>query len=263
MFRDYTQAAVEIAKEAGEFLLERLDKTRTIEYKDKNRFNIVTEVDKASEKLIVDFLKDRFPSHDVLGEEGTDTRRSAAGRDWLWIVDPLDGTVNYAHGYPLFATSIGLLHKGKPVVGVVFEPNHNELFVAEQGGGAMMNDKPIRVSKNDKVEGSMLSTGFAYNVAQTRLNNIDYFNRFILKCHAVRRDGVASVDMCYVACGRYDGFWEFFLKPWDIAAGAVIVEEAGGRLSMLDGKPLDIFGDEIMASNGLIHDEMLEIVASR
>ena len=257
--RDSLNAAVEIAKEAGELQLDGLTKAKKIEYKG-NHFNIVTQVDKACEKLIVDFLKDRFPSHDILAEEGTDIKKDS---EWLWIVDPLDGTVNYAHGYPLFSVSIGLLHQGKPVVGVVYEPNRNEMFVAEHGGGAMLNDKPIRVTQNKAIEGSMISTGFAYNVAETRLNNVEHFNQFILKCHAVRRDGVASVDLCYVACGRCDGFWELFLKPWDIAAGAVILEEAGGRLSMFDGKPLDIFGDEIVASNGLIHEEMLQILKVR
>ena len=257
--RDYLNAAIEIAKEAGEIQLEGLNKAKKIEYKG-NRFNIVTQIDKACEKLIVDYLKDKFPSHDILAEEGTDVKQDS---EWLWIVDPLDGTVNYAHGYPLFAVSIALLRKGKPVVGVVLEPNRNELFVGEHGGGAMLNDKPIRVSSSKTIEGSMISTGFAYNVNETRLNNIDHFNHFIQKCHAVRRDGVASVDMCYTACGRYDGFWELFLKPWDIAGAAVIVAEAGGKLSMFDGSPLDIFGDEIVASNSLIHQEMLDILKQK
>ncbi|OGQ04319.1 MAG: hypothetical protein A3F82_10405 [Deltaproteobacteria bacterium RIFCSPLOWO2_12_FULL_44_12] len=257
--RDYTQAAIEIAKEAGALQMDRLHKQKTISYKDQNKFNIVTEVDKACEKLICDYLKDKFPSHDILAEEGSgfDTKS-----DWLWIIDPIDGTVNYAHGYPLFSVSIGLLHKGKVVVGVVYEPNLDELFVGERGGGAVLNDKPIRVSKNKALDGSMIATGFAYNVNETRLNNIDHFNNFILKCHAVRRDGVASTDLCYIACGRFDGFWELFLKPWDIAAASVIVEEAGGKLSMFDGRPLDIFGNEIVANNGLIHEEMLQILKS-
>ena len=264
--RDYLNAAIEIAREAGALQLDGLDKAKKIEYKG-NRFNIVTQVDKACEKLIVDYLKGKFPSHNILAEEGTDVRQSSFGGkqppEWLWIVDPLDGTVNYAHGYPLFAVSIGLLHKGKPVVGVVFEPNRDELFIGEHGGGAVLNNKPIRVSSQKILDGAMISTGFAYNVAETRLNNMDHFNNFILKCHAVRRDGVASVDMCYTACGRYDGFWELFLKPWDIAAATVIVEEAGGRLSLFDGSPLDICGDEIIASNGFLHKEMLEVLKQK
>lgn len=254
--RDYVQAAIEIAREAGELQIDKLKAARTIEYKSK--FNIVTEVDKACEKLIVDFLKEKFPSHDILAEEGTDIggRRS----EWLWIIDPLDGTVNYAHRYPLFAVSIALYHKGQAVVGVVYEPNRNELFAAERGGGALLNDKPIRVSPTKDVYSSMLATGFAYNLTEVDQNNIDHFNRFIKKCHALRRDGVAAVDLCYVACGRFDGFWELFLKPWDIAAARLVVEEAGGQVSIFDGRPLDIFGDEIVASNGMIHEEMLGIL---
>lgn len=256
--RDYCLAAMEIAREAGELQLEELAKTRTIEYKGK--FNIVTEVDKACEKLICDFLKERFPSHDILAEEGTGTKNTKKNSEWLWIIDPLDGTVNYAHGYPLFAVSIALLHKGHAVVGVVFEPNRGELFAAERGGGAVRNEKPIRVSQVKDVYSSMIATGFAYNVADVERNNLACFEKMIRKCHAIRRDGVASTDMCYAACGRFDGFWELYLKPWDIAAASLIVEEAGGRVSMFDGSPLDIFGDEIVASNGIIHEEMLQIL---
>lgn len=255
--RDYCVAAIEIAREAGQLQMDRLPKEKVITYKEQNKFNIVTQVDKECEKLICDYIKGKFPGHDILAEEGGGHNTKS---DWLWIIDPIDGTVNYAHGYPLFSVSIGLMHQGKMVVGVVYEPNLDEMFVGERGGGAVCNDKPIRVSKNKLLEGSMVATGFAYNVNETRLNNIDHFNSFILKCHAVRRDGVASTDMCYVACGRFDGFWELFLKPWDIAAASVIIEEAGGELTMFDGKPLNIFGDEIVASNGLIHDEILEIL---
>lgn len=253
--RDYTQPAIEIAKEAGWLQVEKLQTPRTIEYKGK--FNIVTEVDKTCEKLITEYLKDKFPTHDILSEEGTDLKKNS---DWLWIIDPLDGTVNYAHGYPLFAVSIALLNKGEPVVGVVYEPNREELFVAEKGGGSLLNEKPIRVSKTKDVYSSLIATGFAYNVADCDQNNLEQFSRFIKKCHALRRDGVASTDLCYVACGRFDGFWELYLKPWDIAAAALIVQEAGGCVSMLNGKALDIFGDEIVASNGIIHEEMLGIL---
>lgn len=256
--RDYTQAAIEIAKEAGQLQIEKLNSRRTIEYKGK--FNIVTEVDKACEQLICDFLKEKFPSHDILAEEGTDVKKAS---EWLWIIDPLDGTVNYAHGYPLFAVSIALLHKGEPVVGVVYEPNRDELFVAEKGGGALLNEKPIRVSKTKDVYSSLIATGFAYNVADVDQNNLNHFHHFIKKCHALRRDGVASTDLCYVACGRYDGFWELYLKPWDIAAANLIVKEAGGEVSSFTGGRLDIFGDEIIASNGIIHDEMLAILKQK
>lgn len=268
--RDAVQAAIEIAREAGALQIEKLTQSRTIEYKGK--FNIVTEVDKACEKLIVDFLKDRFPGHDILAEEGTDISAkkrggSASGGDknseWLWIVDPLDGTVNYSHRYPLFSVSIALLNKGRPVVGVVYEPNRDELFVAERGGGALLGDKPMRVSQTPDIYSSMIATGFAYDVGESERNNLDHFTAFIKKCHAIRRDGVASTDLCYVACGRFEGFWELFLKPWDIAAASLIVEEAGGRVSNFAGGALDIFGDEIVASNGMIHEEMLGILRQK
>lgn len=254
--RDYTQGAIDIAKEAGALQLERVGKVHQVEYKGE-RINLVTEVDRECEKLIVGFLKDKFPGHDILSEEGGGLSH---GSPWRWIVDPLDGTVNFTHGYPLFAVSIALEYKGSVVTGCVYEPNRDELFVAEKGGGVVLNDRPIRVSKTATLGEALLATGFAYNVQDCRLNNLDHFSNFVLTSRAVRRDGVASTNLCYVACGRFDGFWELYLKSWDIAAGALICEEAGGRLTGFDGTPLNIHGDEIVASNGLIHERLLEVL---
>ena len=255
-YRKYLEAAVQIAKEAGVLQLDGLHKAKQIEFKG-SKMNVVTQVDKACEKHIVDFLRGEFPEHDLLAEEGS---RHQTHSDWLWIIDPLDGTLNYSHGYPLFATSIGLMYKKELVVGVVYEPNRDELFVAEKGGGALLNEKPIRVSDKTDMKLSMMSTGFAYNVNDTDLNNMDHFSNFIATSQAVRRDGVASTNLCYVACGRFDGFWEMFLYPWDMAAGVLIIQEAGGEVTLFDGSPIDIFKNEIVASNGHLHRQMIEVL---
>ncbi len=251
---DFVKAASKIAKEVGRYQLEQLHKPRQVEY--KGAINLVTEVDKACEKKIIAFLKDQFPGHDILAEEGGGHNTKS---DWCWYVDPLDGTTNYTHRYPLFAVSLGLLHRGERVVGVVYEPNLDELFAAEKGSGATCNGKPIRVSTNDKLINALLSTGFPYE-PQLMKWNLELFSRMLFKSRAVRRDGVASTDLCYVACGRFDGFWEKGLASWDVAAGSVIITEAGGVVSNMDGSPLDISKGEVVASNGLLHKQMLELL---
>ena len=248
--------AIELAKEAGRIQMEEFGKVHKIEYKGK--VNIVTDVDKRCESLIVDRIQKDFAGDDIFSEEGGGERRDS---EWRWIIDPLDGTVNFTHGYPLFATSIAVEHKGEVVAAVVFEPNRGELFVAEKGSGATLNGRRINISKTDKLVKSLLDTGFAYNVQEgEKNNNLVHFANFLLKTRGIRRDGAAASDLCYVACGRFDGFWELYLKPWDIAAGQLVVSEAGGRVSSFDGSPLDIYGIEILASNGLIHKEMMEIL---
>ncbi|MBL7685124.1 MAG: inositol monophosphatase [Deltaproteobacteria bacterium] len=248
---------LEIAKQAslisGEIQMSHLEKTREIDF--KGEINIVTEVDKKCEAEIVSLIQKTYPHHDILAEEGSGVRRDS---EYKWIIDPLDGTTNYAHRYPLFCTSIALEYRGEIVVGVVYEPNRKELFEAEKGSGAFCNGQKISVSKNAQLKNSLLCTGFAYNLAQTTNNNLDHFRKFLHQARGVRRDGVAAVDLCYVAMGRYDGFWELDLFPWDVAAGALMIREAGGVVSDFSGREFQIYSKELLASNRLLHPSMLQ-----
>lgn len=255
MSSSYIETAIQAAREAGAHQMDRLGKIKNIEF--KGEINLVTEVDRECERIIATHLQGKFPTHDMLAEEGSGFRRNS---EYKWIVDPLDGTTNYAHTYPLFCVSIALEHKGEIIAGVVFEPNHAELFVAEKGSGSFMNNQKIQVSKSAPLKRSLVATGFAYNIAETNKNNIANFNNMLLSAQAVRRDGVAAVDLCYVACGRYDGFWELNLFPWDVAAGSLIIREAGGELSDFGGKAFSIYNKEILTSNGSIHQEMAKVL---
>lgn len=257
MSQSYLDVAIEAAREAGALQRERLGEAHKIEF--KGELNPVTEVDRACEERITKKIQSAFPSHDILAEEGGGKRRDS---EFKWIIDPLDGTVNYTHGYPLFCVSIALEKNGKIVLGVVYEPNRDELFCAEEGGGATLNGGKIHVSKTAELGKSLLCTGFAYNVKKTARNNLSHFRQMILSAQAVRRDGVAAVDLCYVACGRFDGFWELNLFPWDVAAGALMVTEAGGALSEFSGRPFSVYAKEIVASNGRIHSEMTTTLIS-
>lgn len=248
------QLATELARQAGALQMQHFGKIKRVTM--KGAADPVTEVDQACERLIVDGIREAYPEHGIVAEEG-------AGYDldheWQWIIDPLDGTVNYVQGYPLFAVCIALCHKGVAQYGVVFEPNRNEMFTATRGGGAFCNDVRMQVSTTDALADSVLSTGFAYDRERDELGvNIPIFNHLLYHTRALRRDGVAGVDLAYVACGRYDGFWEYYLKPWDIVAGSLLVEEAGGRVSGCDGAPLDYFGIDIATTNGHIHDELIQ-----
>lgn len=254
---DFIQAAVNAAKEAGAVQTEFLGKAHDVEF--KGEINIVTEVDKRCEKLIIDQLSARFPDHDFLAEEGGGQRKDSP---YKWIIDPLDGTTNYAHGYPLFCVSIALEYKGEIVVGVVYDPNRGELFVAEKSAGATLNGSPISVSTVSEMNHALLATGFSYNIRTAKQNNLDHFKDFLSCAQAVRRDGVAAIDLCYVACGRYDGFWELNLFPWDVAAGFLMITEAGGQVSAFSGKPFDVYLKEIVSSNGRVHSEMCRVLQS-
>lgn len=249
--------AIGVARDAGALLRDRLG-TR-IDISHKGSIDLVTDVDLASEKLIREAISTYYPRHEILAEEGGLTESSS---EYRWVVDPLDGTTNYAHGYPVFCVSIALEHKGEVVVGVVYDPMREELFTAERGGGAALNNRPIRVSTIDDLTQGILSTGFPYDIKTSKLTNLDHWANFAMNAQALRRDGAAALDLCYVACGRYDGFWELNLSPWDTAAGALIVAEAGGRVTDFGGGVFSNYKPEVVASNGKIHDRMIEVLKS-
>ncbi len=253
------EVAVETALAAGAVLRERLSLDRTIDF--KGAIDLVTDADRASEELVEAAIVSRFPDHRFIGEETSflsgDT--PAGSELYSWLVDPLDGTTNYAHRYPHFAVSIALEHAGQVILGVVYDPMRDEMFVAERGGGATLNGAPIAVSKIDSLERSLLGTGFAYS-AEERRENARVWDGFLTLAQGVRRDGSAALNLCYVACGRLDGFWERPLNAWDLAAGSLLVEEAGGVVAGYEGTPFGPYRREILCSNGLIQHELSEQV---
>ncbi len=251
------ELAVRLARAAGAIQLERYETELHVARK-SSPIDLVTEVDRACESLIVDTLARERPDDAVVAEEGGGADRPDAA--WRWIVDPLDGTVNFAHGYPCFCVSIGVEQRGVRSVGVVYEPLRDELYHAVRGGGAWRNGEPIRVSRETELERSLLATGFAYDVRRSLEDNLDHFGHVLKAARALRRDGAAAVDLCYVACGRLDGFWELKLHPWDVAAGILLVEEAGGRVTDLGGGPPPWSGRNIVASNGGIHEALLQVL---
>lgn len=248
--------AVRVARDAGRLLRDRVGTKIDIDH--KGAINIVTDVDLASEQLIRDAIATYYPRHQVLAEEGGLADNSS---EYRWIVDPLDGTTNFAHGYPVFCVSIALEYQGETLLGVVYDPMRDEIFTAERGGGAALNNRPIRVSRTDDLMQSLLSTGFPYDIKTSTLTNLDHWSNFAMNAQALRRDGAAALDLCYVACGRFDGFWELNLSPWDTAAGALIVAEAGGRVTDFGGNKFSNYERQVLASNGLIHDRMIEVLA--
>ena len=248
---DYLPAIATIAREAGALLMHYFDQNIKIEY--KGEADLVTIADRKSEALIRERLRSQFPGHDVVGEEEgfRDT-----GSDYRWYVDPLDGTTNFAHGFPVFCVSMGLQYKREMVAGVCYDPTRNELFAAEKGKGAYLNENPIRVSQIAKLAESLVATGFPSH-KRHKNPNIYFYHQITLRTHGVRRAGSAALDLCSVACGRFDGFWEFNLNPWDTAAGVLIVEEAGGRVTDFRGAPFELSSRETLASNRLIHGALL------
>jgi myo-inositol-1(or 4)-monophosphatase len=252
---EFLGVAREVALEAGRMLRSGLDEGREISY--KGVVDLVTNFDHQAQDLIFGRLDAAFPGHGFLAEEGL----SRGGqKDFRWIFDPLDGTTNFAHRFPVFTVSIALEHEGRVILGIVYDPMRNELFQAVEGEGAFLSGRRIRVSAVDDLNRSLLATGFPYDLRESPVNNIDHFNRFLTRAQAIRRCGSAAMDLCYVACGRFDGFWELKLKPWDQAAGALIVREAGGRVSDFDGSEFQISSQESLASNSLIHQAMIGIL---
>jgi len=249
---EFVRQAAEIAREGGALLMQYFAQNVAVEY--KGDADLVTIADRTSEKLLVERLHAAWPQHDILGEEGTLTR---SGSDYRWYVDPLDGTTNFAHGYPVFCVSLGLEHRGELIAGVIYDPTRDELYMAEKGKGATLNGKPIHVSKTSKLIESLLATGFPSH-KRHKNPNIHFYHQLTLRSHGVRRAGSAALDLAYVACGRFDGFWEFNLNCWDTAAGIVLVREAGGVVGNFSGGPFDISSREVLASNGLIHEELLK-----
>jgi len=258
---EFLPGMAEIAREAGALLVPYFEEHIKFEY--KGDVDLVTEADRKSEALILSRIRARWPQHDVIGEEGT---RIEAGGDYKWYVDPLDGTTNFAHGFPVFCVSLAIEHKGKRVAAVVYDPTRDELFAAELGRGAFLNGERIHVSAVKTLAESLLATGFPSH-KRHKNPNIYFYHQITLRTHGVRRPGSAALDLCCVAAGRFDGFWEFNLNPWDTAGGVLIVEEAGGRVTKFDGSEFEVNSKETLASNSIIHDQLLtefqEIFAGR
>jgi myo-inositol-1(or 4)-monophosphatase len=256
--------AAEIAVEAGALIRGYFERGVATEY--KGDVDLVTEADRASERLITERLTAAFPEHGIYGEEGA---RQRIDSDYRWYVDPLDGTTNFAHGFPVYCVSLGLEHRGAEVsagrdgelvAGAIYDPMRDELFTVERGRGAWLNGRRIRVSAIRHLAEALLATGFPSRKRHTS-PNIHFYQELTLRSHGVRRAGSAALDLAYTACGRIDGFWEFFLNPWDTAAGALMVEEAGGRITRFDGAPYRLDSSEVLATNGLLHEELIAFFA--
>jgi len=251
------ELAKRAAKEAGTYLLGSLGKALHIEKKEGQETNIVTQIDKGAEEIIIGMIRKEHPDHSFLAEESGGDKQVS---DYLWVIDPLDGTVNFAHGMRLFSVSIALLYRGNIVLGVVYDPCADELFSAERGKGAFLDGKPLHVSKADRLIDSLLVTGFPYAIKENPNNAVEHFVNFLYEARGIRRLGSAAIDLAYVAAGRLDAFWEVWLHPWDQAAGILLVEEAGGKVSNFTGDPMTIYNKDILATNTLIHDQMIEVL---
>jgi myo-inositol-1(or 4)-monophosphatase len=252
---DYFQVAVSAALNAGKMLEESMQVPPEVTF--KGEVNLVTNFDKKAQEMIYTEILEAFPGHDFLAEEGLSEDK---GSEFRWIIDPIDGTTNYTHRFPVFCVSIALEWNRKIVLGIIYDPLRKEMFTARHKSGAFLNNKRIEVSSVGNLNESLLSTGFPYDIRESEDNNINYFISFLTTAQAVRRTGSAALDICYVACGRFDGFWEIKLSPWDVAAASLILTEAGGSISDFKGHDYDIFGNETLASNGRIHEQMIGVL---
>ncbi|MFW6123715.1 MAG: inositol monophosphatase family protein [Acidobacteriota bacterium] len=251
----YLETAKDGAKKAGFMLLRNLTSEREISF--KGEVNLVTNFDKRSQDIIHKSILRDFPEHNIIAEEGLKDEKDS---QFKWIIDPIDGTTNYAHKFPVFCISIAVTKRNETLVGLVFDPMRNELFTAIKGQGAFLNNQSIRVSSIEELDKSLLATGFPYDIRESELNNLDHFANFAVKSQAIRRCGSAALDLCYVACGRVDGFWELKLSPWDTAAGALIVKEAGGCVTDFFNHKFSPDKKQVLATNGKIHEQMIEIL---
>jgi myo-inositol-1(or 4)-monophosphatase len=257
----FLATAVEAVLRAGEVQMARFGGEMRIDK--KGTIDLVTEIDIEIERGFRAMIAERFPDHAVLGEEFGAGAGAAQHPRWCWVFDPIDGTTNYAHGLPIFCSSLALELDGQPLVAAVYDPNRRELFTAERGQGAWLNGQPLRVSAAETLIDSLLVTGFHYDVHKDPGEVIALFGTFISRARAVRRLGSAALDLCYVAAGRFDGFWEKKLQPWDVAGGALIVSEAGGTVTAMSGAPYSSRGGSVLATNGRIHQQMLDTIAGR
>ncbi len=256
---NFRKIAIEAAFVAGSHIRKSIGKKWKAGY--KGEVNLVTEVDRKSERIIINVIKKAFPKHGFIAEESANLKEKVNNSGYRWVIDPLDGTTNFFHAFPVFCVSIALQKHEKTILGVVYDPTRDELFTAERTKGAFLNKKRIHVSNVKKLGKALLSTGFAYDRNRARDNNIDNFARLLKASQAVRRTGSAAIDLCYVACGRFDAFWELNLSPWDTAAGVLIVEEAGGKVTQFKGSKFTIFDKQVLASNSKIHSQMSSILS--
>ena len=254
---EYAHFATQIARDAGAILRDRFGQPHEVHY--KGTIDMVTEADQAAEALIVSRLRDAYGSHLLLCEEGS--RGTVEESPYRWVVDPLDGTTNFAHGMPTFAVSIALEEAGQPIIGVVYDPMRDELFVSQRGGGATLNGEKLRVSATDRLISSILVTGFSYDFGR-RARQADTWRDFLTRVQAIRQTGSAALNLCYIAAGRLDGYWERGISPWDVAAGALMVLEAGGAVTDMGGGPYHSDDREILASNGTLHGDLLHVIAA-
>lgn len=247
--------AAALARKVGERIAQKASRRKTISF--KGEIDLVTQFDREAQRLIVRDLRKEYPDFGILSEEDIDQQTDEPYR---WIVDPLDGTTNFAHGLPIWAISIALEVRGRIALGIVYDPNRGEMFSGLKGRGARLNGRRIHVSTTRRLDRSLLVTGFPYDIRRSKQNNLRQFSTFAVRARAVRRLGSAALDLCYTACGRFDGYWELKLSPWDQAAGSLILKEAGGRVTDFSGRRFDIYGNEVLGTNGKIHGQMMRVL---